>query len=265
MNLLELEQVEVVYHHAITAIQGVTLAVPERGIVALLGTNGSGKTTTLRAISGFLGADDARITDGRVRYRGRVVNGLLPHELCRDGLVLVPEREKIFETLTVQEHLRALVPGRRADDRAPIRPEHVLDYFPALAERRRQLAGYLSGGERQMLAVATALLCQPRVLLIDELSFGLAPIMVETLFARVRQLRDDLGLAILLVEQNAGAALEIADAGYVMEHGRIVYHGTAAELAAHGDVQEFYLGVGADETRRSYTAVKQYRRHRRWF
>jgi branched-chain amino acid transport system ATP-binding protein len=264
MNCLELEQVEVVYHRAITAIQAVTLNVPERGIVALLGTNGSGKTTTLRAISGFLGGDDARVTGGRIRYYGRVVNGMLPHETCRAGIVLVPERDKIFETLTVRENLAALRSGS-AGDRAPITLDRVFEYFPILAERRRQLAGYLSGGERQMLAVASALLCQPRVLLIDELSFGLAPVTAEALFARVRRLRDDLGLAILLVEQNAGAALEIADAGYVMEHGRIVFHGTAGELVAHADVQEFYLGVGADDARKSYSAVKQYRRRRRWF
>ncbi|MBI4635385.1 MAG: ABC transporter ATP-binding protein [Candidatus Rokubacteria bacterium] len=259
--LLELEQVEVVYHHVITAIQGVTLRVPERSIVVLLGTNGAGKTTTLRAISGFLGSDNARITDGRVVYLGRVVNGRPPHALARAGLVLVPERDKIFETLTVGENLRALVPGRRGR----ITLEQLWEYFPVVAERRRQLAGYLSGGERQMLAVATALLTQPTVLLIDELSFGLAPIVVETLFGLVRRLRDELGLAILLVEQNAGAALEIADHGYVMEHGRIVYEGTPERLLAHEDIQEFYLGVRGDARRRSYTEVKQYRRRRRWF
>jgi branched-chain amino acid transport system ATP-binding protein len=259
--LLELAHVEVVYHRAITAIQGVTLSVPEGAIVALLGTNGAGKTTTLRAVSGFLGADDARITEGRVVYGGRVVNGRPPHVLARDGLVLVPERDKIFETLSVEDNLRALVPGRSRG----VTLEQVLGYFPVLGSRRRQLAGYLSGGERQMLAIATALLCQPRLLLIDELSFGLAPLVVETLTALVRRLRDELGLAILLVEQNAGAALDIADHGYVMENGRIVYDGPAERLLAHADIQEFYLGVGRDAERRSYTQVKQYRRRRRWF
>jgi branched-chain amino acid transport system ATP-binding protein len=261
---LRLEQVEVVYHHVITAVQGVTLEVGERAIVAVLGTNGAGKTTTLRAISGFLGSDDARITDGRIVYHRQTVNGWSPHARARAGLVLVPERNKIFETLTVHENLRAVVAGRNSG----IGLEQIWSYFPILAERRRQLAGYLSGGERQMLAIGTALLCQPRVLLIDELSFGLAPVMVERLTELVARLRTELGLAILLVEQNAAAALAIADHGYVLEHGRVVFDGPPATLAAHEDIQEFYLGVareGEASTRKRYTAVKQYRRRRRWF
>jgi branched-chain amino acid transport system ATP-binding protein len=259
--LLEVEKLEVVYHHVATALQGVSLAVPERSIVALLGTNGAGKTTTLRAISGFLGLDDAAITDGRVTFLGRVVNGQPPHALVRAGLVLVPERDKVFETLTVQDNLEAMVRGVRPGPDLDV----VFDLFPVLAERRRQLAGYLSGGERQMLAIGAALLCRPLVLLIDELSLGLAPVVVETLMQLVERLRAQLGLAILLVEQNVGAALEVADHGYVMEHGRIVYDGPRDRLLAHEDVQEFYLGIGGDARRRSYTDVKQYRRRRRWF
>ena len=257
--VLELENLEVVYHHVATAIQGVSLRVPPGSIVALLGTNGAGKTTTLRAISGFLGADV---------FRGTPVTGRPPHELARRGLVLVPERDKVFETLTVQENLRALVPGSSADRDAtqpPVTLAQVFHYFPALAGRRRQLAGYLSGGERQMLALATALLCRPRVLLVDELSLGLAPLVVESLMALVARLRDELGLAVLLVEQNAGAALAVANYGYVMEHGRIVYDGTVERLLAHEDVREFYLGMGRRAGRRSYTEVKQYQRRRRWF
>jgi len=260
--LLALENVEVVYHRVATAIQSVSLQVPERGLVALLGTNGAGKTTTLRAISGFLGADDAAIVAGRVVFLGETLNGRRPHEVARRGVVLVPERDKVFETLTVQENLRALVPGR---GREGLDLERVLHYFPVLADRRRQVAGYLSGGERQMLSLATALLCRPRVLLVDELSFGLAPLVVENLMDLVRRLRDELGIAVLLVEQNAGAALSIADHGYVMEHGRIVYDGPCERLLAHADVREFYLGLGSSAERRSYTEVKQYRRRRRWF
>jgi branched-chain amino acid transport system ATP-binding protein len=266
--VLELENLEVVYHHVATAIQGVSLRVPPRSIVALLGTNGAGKTTTLRAISGFLGADDAQIVGGRVAFLGETVTGRPPHELARRGLVLVPERDKVFETLTVQENLRALVSGRRADHdgvRPRVTLEQVFHYFPVLARRGRQLAGYLSGGERQMLALATALLCRPLVLLVDELSLGLAPLVVESLMALVARLRDDLGLAVLLVEQNAGAALAVANHGYVMEHGRIVYDGSADRLLAHADVREFYLGVGHREGRKRYTEVKQYQRRRRWF
>ncbi len=260
--LLEVENVEVIYHRVATAIQGVSLRVPERTIVALLGTNGAGKTTTLRAISGFLGADDAEVVEGRIAFLGETVTGKAPHELARRGLVLVPERDKVFETLTVQENLRALVPGRR-EGTGDL--ERVFHYFPVLAERRRQLAGYLSGGERQMLALGTALLCRPVVLLVDELSLGLAPIVVESLMEMVRRLRDELGLAVLLVEQNAGAALGVADHGYVMEHGRIVYDGTRERLLAHEDIREFYLGLGRSTDRKRYTEVKQYRRRRRWF
>jgi branched-chain amino acid transport system ATP-binding protein len=266
--VLEVENLEVVYHHVATAIQGVSLAVPPRSIVALLGTNGAGKTTTLRAISGFLGADDAQVVGGRVTFLGDTVTGRPPHELARRGLVLVPERDKVFETLTVQENLKALVRGRRAE-RDAARPlvtlEQVFHYFPVLAERGRQLAGYLSGGERQMLALATALLCRPVVLLVDELSLGLAPLVVESLMTLVARLRDELGLAVLLVEQNAGAALAVANYGYVMEHGRIVYDGPVERLLAHEDVREFYLGVGHRAGRKSYTEVKQYQRRRRWF
>jgi len=266
--VLELENLEVVYHHVATAIQGVSLQVPPRSIVALLGTNGAGKTTTLRAVSGFLGADNAQIVGGRVVFLGEPVTGRPPHELARRGLVLVPERDKVFETLTVRENLRALVPGRRADRgaaRPPVTLDQVFHYFPVLAERGRQLAGYLSGGERQMLALATALLCRPMVLLVDELSLGLAPLVVESLMTMVARLRDELGLAVLLVEQNAGAALAVADTGYVMEHGRVVFDGTAARLLAHEDVREFYLGVGHRAGRKSYLDVKQYQRRRRWF
>src|SRR6266446_7970331 len=192
---------------------------------------------------------------------------MAPARRPRRGLVLVPERDKVFETLTVQENLRALVPGRHGDagaTRAPVTLDQVFNYFPVLAERRRQLAGCLSGGERQMLALATALLCRPRVLLVDELSLGLAPLVIESLMTLVARLRDELGTAVLLVEQNAAAALAVADAGYVIEHGRIVFDGSVERLLAHEDIREFYLGVGHRADRKRYTDVKQYRRRRRW-
>jgi branched-chain amino acid transport system ATP-binding protein len=263
--LLEVETLEVVYHRVATAVQGVSLRVPERSIVTLVGPNGAGKTTTLRAISGFLDADNARITDGTVRYDGAVTNGWPVHRTARRGLVLVPEREKIFESLTVQENLEAARRSARAGARA-IDAAQVFAYFPVLAQRRRQLAGLLSGGERQMLAIGAALLCQPRVLMVDELSLGLAPLVVKSLMDVLARLREELGLAILLVEQNVGAALAVADHGYVIEHGRIVYDGTAEQLRGHEDVREFYLGVGRGRAgAKSYRDVKQYRRRRRWF
>jgi branched-chain amino acid transport system ATP-binding protein len=262
--LLEVEQLEVVYQRVITAIQGVTLRVHANEIVALLGPNGAGKTTTLRAVSGFLAADDARVTAGRISVRGKPIIGAAPHALVRRGVVLIPERDKVFPSLTVRENLLASR-GPAPAGQSPITLEQVLEYFPILAQRHRQLAGYLSGGERQMLTIASALLCQPRILLVDELSLGLAPLVIGQLMDMLRRLRDELGLAILLVEQNAAAALEIADRGYVIETGRIVYEGDADRLAASDDIREFYLGTAGGAGRKSYRNVKQYRRRRRWF
>jgi len=265
--LLDVYKLEVVYHRVAIAVQGVSLRVPRGQIVALLGTNGAGKTTTLRAISGFLGADDAQITDGTVTYLGQAVQGRPPYELARRGLVLVPEREKVFETLTVEENLQASARragGARNGRPAGIDRDLVYRYFPVLTQRRRQIAGYLSGGERQMLAIGAALLCQPTLLLVDELSLGLAPLVVQHLMELLQRLRAELGITILLVEQNVAAALEAADYGYVMENGRVVYDGTQARLLAHEDVQEFYLGMGRGAAR-SYRDVRQYRRRRRWF
>jgi branched-chain amino acid transport system ATP-binding protein len=257
--LLEVRQLEVVYHKVATAIQGVSVEVPEGKIVAVVGTNGAGKTTTLRAISGFLPAEDTAITDGSIIYGGERINGRLPHETARLGLVLVPEREKVFETLTVAENIAYPVARKTV-----VAMDDVYAYFPQLAERRGQLAGYLSGGEKQMLAIAMALLCGPRILLVDELSLGLAPVAIQALMEVIQRINRELGLTILLVEQNAMAALAISDYGYVMEGGRVVFKGTSDELRNHPDVQEFYLGGRGSELK-SYRAVKQYRRRRRWW
>jgi branched-chain amino acid transport system ATP-binding protein len=238
------------------------LKVPENSIVALLGTNGAGKSTTVRAISGFLPVDDAEIKKGTIHFDETSILGLAPYHIARRGVVLVPERRKIFETLTVEENLRlhAHFGGAEAsDDR-----ERVFSIFPILAERRKQTAGYLSGGERQMLAISQALLCKPKLMLVDELSLGLAPFLVKDLMTRLREMREQFDLSILLIEQDANSALAIADYGYIMEGGRIVYEGTADKLRGHGDVQEFYLGSG-DSARVSYRDVKQYRRSRRWW
>lgn len=262
--LLHIEQLEVVYHRVHTAIQGVSLRVGPGQIVALLGTNGAGKTTTLRAISGFVGLDDAQITGGRVLLDGAPIHGLAPHRAAALGVVLVPERDKVFESLSVQENLVVAMPAvSRAERRRRI--DRACAYFPRLGELRFRQAGYLSGGERQMLALGAALCAGPRLLLIDELSLGLAPIMVENLLARVVSLRNDLGMAMLVVEQNAAAALSVADHGYVMENGRVVLDGSPERLRGHGDVQEFYLGRSDPSQRRSYRDVKQYRRSRRWY
>lgn len=257
--ILEVRQLEVVYNRVATAIQGVSLDVPQGSIVALVGTNGAGKTTTLRAISGFLPSEDVEITDGDIKLNGRRIDGMMPHQLAKAGIIIVPERDKVFATLSVRDNL-----AFAALESGPITLDRILGYFPRLGERANSLAGYLSGGEKQMLAIGMALLCRPTVLLIDELSLGLAPIVIKELMNRLQHITRELGLTVLLVEQNAKAALTIADFGYVMESGRIVFYGKADELMAHPDVREFYLGGGQAEAK-SYRDIKQYRRKRRWW
>jgi branched-chain amino acid transport system ATP-binding protein len=262
--LLRVDQIEVVYKRVITAVQGVTLSVAPKQIVALLGTNGAGKTSTLRAISGFLGIDDARVTEGTISFLGRRIENRPPHEIARSGVVLVPERGKVFPNLTVVENLAAPVSrGVGIAERRRIE-EEIFQFLPRLADLRHRVGGLLSGGERQMLAVASALMCRPQLLLVDELSLGLAPVVVDDLTRRLLAIRDELGIAILLVEQSAPVALAIADYAYVMENGRIVLDGNRERLKGHQDVQEFYLGQTGG-TRRSYRDVKQYRRSRRWY
>ena len=262
--LLQIDKLEVVYKRVITAVQGVTLSVAKRQIVALLGTNGAGKTTTLRAISGFLGIDDAHVTEGTISFEGTRLENLPPHYITGRGVVLVPEREKVFPNLTVAENLsvsvaRAATVAERQHDE-----DRIYYFFPRLVELRQHIGGLLSGGERQMMAIAGALMCRPKLLLVDELSLGLAPVVVEDLTRRLMAIRDEMGIAILLVEQSAAVALEIADYTYVMENGRIVLDGDRERLKSHQDVQEFYLGQAGGE-RRSYRDVKQYRRSRRWY
>jgi len=266
MTLLAVEKLEVVYHRSISAVQGITLSVGQGQIVALIGTNGAGKTTTLRAISGFLGIDDARVSEGRILFRNESIENASPHENARRGIVLVHERDKVFPNLTVAENL--MVPAPRGIDAAERRrrEELVYQFFPQLGGLRRRIGGLLSGGERQMLALASALVCRPELLLVDELSLGLAPVVVEDLLRRLTEIRRELGITILLVEQSAIVALAVADHGYVMENGRIVLDGSAERLRTHPDIQEFYLGrKSADGERRSYRDVKQYRRSRRWY
>jgi len=262
--LLQVEKIEVVYKRVITAVQGITLSVGPKQIIAILGTNGAGKTTTLRAISGFLGLDDARITEGTISFEGRRIENAPPHDIAARGIVLVPERDKVFPNLTVAENLAVPVVSRASPTERRRQDEQIYSLFPRLAELRQRVGGLLSGGERQMLAIAGALMCRPSLLLVDELSLGLAPVVVRDLTQRLLTIRDELGIAILLVEQSAAAALAIADYAYVMENGRVVLDGDRERLKSHQDVQEFYLGQASGE-RRSYRAVKQYRRSRRWY
>ncbi len=260
-NLIQVSKLEVIYHHVSTAIQGVSFDVSKGQIFAILGANGAGKTTTLRAISGFLGSDNASITDGDVFFMGQRINGYPPHKIARMGAVLVPERNKVFETLTTEVNL--VVPVSRSKDQKDT-VQKIYEYFPRLYERRQHLGAYLSGGERQMLAIGQALLCSPKVLLLDEVSLGLSPALVSQIFKTLVRMKKDLDLTILLVEQNAAVALDVADYAAVMENGRIVFDGRPEKLLAHGDVREFYLGI-RKETKASYAEVKQYRRSRRWW
>ncbi len=257
--LLDIRQLEVVYNRVATAVQGVSLEVKEHDIVAMIGTNGAGKTTTLRAISGFLPAEDVAITDGSIMFGGRSIAGAMPHLVSRQGIVLVPERSKLFETLTVQENLHFNLTRQRQQIR-----DRVLAYFPRLAERQSQVAGYLSGGEKQMLAIGMALMCEPRLLLVDELSLGLAPIVTSEIMSILQNINRELGIAMLIVEQNAASALAVASFGYVLEGGRVVFKGPAASLMQHQDIKEFYLGSGEGQSR-SYRDLRQYARKRRWW
>jgi branched-chain amino acid transport system ATP-binding protein len=259
--LLQVNKLEVVYHHISTAIQGVSFNIFDGQLFSVIGANGAGKTTTLRAISGFLGSDNAEITDGEAFFMGTRLNGLPPHKITNMGIVLVPERNKTFDTLTVDANLSISV--SQIKDRKK-RQERIFEYFPRLKSHKNRLAGFLSGGERQMLAIGQALLCSPRILLLDEVSMGLAPLIVTSLLKTLVQMKDDLRLTILLVEQNAAAALEIADYAAVMENGRIVFDGDPQKLLAHDDVREFYLGI-RETGEKSYMDVKQYRRTRRWW
>ena len=255
--LLTVEGLEVAYHRVAIALYGVCLRVMPQTIVVLLGNNGAGKTTTLRAISGFIGLDDASITAGCIRFAGQAIQGEPPHANTRRGIVLVPERDKVFPNLTVAENLAVAVSHRAGTAERQRLEALVFQFFPALARLRSQLAGLLSGGERQMLALGSALVCKPELLLIDELSLGLAPVVVEDLVRRVSSIRQELGITILLVEQNASVALAIADYGYVLENGRVALEGPAAELRGRGEIQQSYLGQASGEERRSYRALRQ--------
>jgi branched-chain amino acid transport system ATP-binding protein len=260
--ILAVGDLEVVYSDVILALRGVTVEVPAGSVVALLGANGAGKTTLLRAVSGLLPVHRGRITRGRVELDGEDVTRLDAPAIVRRGLAQVMEGRRIFASLTVDENLRAGAFTRR--DRAEVRAnyERVMELFPKLADRRRSVAGYLSGGEQQMLAIGRALMASPRVLLLDEPSLGLAPLVVE----QIRQIIVDInrqGTSVLLVEQNATMALSIAHYGYVLENGRVAKQAPAADLLADADIREFYLGVG-EAGRRSFRDVKTYRRRQRW-
>ncbi len=261
--MLAVNNIEVVYDNVVLVLKGVSLSAKQRTITTLLGANGAGKTTALKSISGLLHAERGEVTRGTIEFDGTRLDRMAPYEVVRHGVTQVFEGRRVFENLTVEENLVA--GGHLQKDVPSIRRgiDHVYRLFPRLHERRHQVSGYLSGGEQQMLVIGRALMSRPRLILLDEPSLGLAPRFVEEIFRVIVRLREE-GMTVLLVEQNAMLALDIADYGYVMENGRIVLDGPAEALRANADVKEFYLGLNELGTRKSYREVKRYRRRKRW-
>jgi branched-chain amino acid transport system ATP-binding protein len=262
-TLLQLNNISVVYSDVIQVLKGVSLAVEKNHIVSLLGSNGAGKTTTLKAISGLLKPENGKVTDGSIIYEGRNIQNQSPETITRLNIIQVLEGRQPFKYLTIEENLRVGTATRWGQ---PYKKDLdiVYHYFPALIPRRKALAGYCSGGELQMLVMGRALMAHPKLLLLDEPSLGLAPLVVKEIFRIIKRINEEQGATIILVEQNARMALQIAHYGYVMENGKIVMEGSAADLVANPDVKEFYLGMGASGDIKSYKDVKSYRRRKRW-
>ena len=261
--LIALNNVEVLYADVILSLKGITLEVAAGSCTVLLGPNGAGKSTTLKTISGMLDVEEGRVASGNVRMLGQEITGVSAEDMVAHGVVHVVEGRKVLRHMTAEQNL--VVGGHRLKRMADVKQglERVYGFIPSLAELRTRTAGYLSGGEQQLLLIGRAMMARPRLLLIDEPSLGLAPMMVSEIFGLLAKLRAE-GVSLLIVEQHAQAALEIADHGYIMESGRVVLEGTAAELRANEDIQEFYLGRQASGERRNYREVKHYRRRKRW-
>ncbi|HIM69294.1 MAG TPA: ABC transporter ATP-binding protein [Gammaproteobacteria bacterium] len=263
--LLIVNNIEVVYDHVILVLKGVSLEVPEGGIVALLGANGAGKTTTLKSISNLLVAERGDITKGTIDYQGQRIQGLSANQLVKRGIVQVMEGRRCFEHLTVEENLMTGAFTRR-DGAASIRQdlELVYTYFPRIKDRRTSTSGYTSGGEQQMTALGRALMARPKMILLDEPSMGLAPQLVEEIFEIVKKLNEAEQVTFLLAEQNTNMALRYSHYGYILENGRIVMEGDAASLAGNDDIKEFYLGIAQGDQKANFRATKHYRRRKRW-
>lgn len=259
--MLQVENLEVVYDNVIFAVKGVSIKVEEGKVVAALGPNGSGKTTMLRAIAGILKSQEGEITGGNVRFQGHDLSKLPPEKIRTLGLSLIPEHGGLFGDLTTEENLRL---GAASVGRKSASLDKVWEWFPRLHERAKVRAGYLSGGEQQMLALGRVLLAKPKLLMLDEPSLGLAPTIVQELFSFIKRLNKEEGVTILLVEQNAALTLGIADYGYILENGRIVLDGKSTDLLADKEVRQYYLGLGQESQRRSYRDAKHYKTRKRW-
>ncbi|NOX63833.1 MAG: ABC transporter ATP-binding protein [Chloroflexi bacterium] len=265
--MLKLNNIEVVYSDVVLVLRGVSMEVSRGRIVSLLGANGAGKTTTLRAISGLLHAQEGEVTRGSIEFEGQRIDHMQPEDIVQLGIVQVLEGRRLFKHLTVEENLVIGAVGRPlpgGNQRIQQDLERVYTYFPRLKDLRRRTSGYLSGGEQQMLVVGRALMAHPKLMMLDEPSLGLAPLIVQNIFEVVRQMSRDEDMAILLVEQNARIALDVADYAYVMENGRIVLDGPAEQLKENEDIKEFYLGLTQVGERKSYRDVKHYKRRKRW-
>jgi len=262
--MLKVNNIEVLYHEVILALKGVSLEVPPRGIVVLLGANGAGKSTTLKAISGLLKHENGRVAEGSIEFLGERIDRKAAEEIARLGIVQVIEGRRVFAHLTVEQNLK--VGGHLRQDSSSISAglDMVYQYFPRLKERRRIAAGFVSGGEQQMLVIGRALMAQPKLLLLDEPSMGLAPLLIREIFEIVTRLNHQEGIPILLVEQNAKLALSVAQYAYVLENGRVVMDGQSEKLGKNPDIRDFYLGLTELGTRKSFRSIKHYKRRKRW-
>ncbi len=262
--MLQINNIEIVYHDVLRVVKGISFEVPNKSIVALLGSNGAGKSTVLKAISNVLGLEDGDITEGSIVFDEERIDGLAPELIVKRGIVQVPEDRGIFDDLTTLENLRIGAYTRSDTGKARKDLETVFHYFPVLRDRQSQLAGYLSGGEQQMLAISRALMTRCKLLMLDEPSLGLAPQITQEIFRILLRIHREEGNSILLVEQNARIALSLSQYGYIMENGKIVLDGPSQKLSDNEDVKEFYLGLTEMGAKKSYRDVKHYKRRKRW-
>jgi len=263
-SILKLNNIEVMYHEVILVLKGVSIEVPQGGIVALLGANGAGKSTTLKSISGLLKHEDGEVTDGSIEFMGEKIHHLYAEEIAKRGIFQIIEGRRVFEHLTVEENLRVGAHLSGSGSAAKERLEMVYNYFPRLKERQNVLAGFTSGGEQQMTVIGRALMAQPKLMLLDEPSMGLAPLLIKEIFDIITRLNKEEKIPLLLVEQNVKLALTVAPYAYVLENGRLVMHDTSERLKENPDIRDFYLGLSDIGERKSFRNVKHYKRRKRW-
>lgn len=263
-TILKLNNVEVMYHEVILVLKGISIDVPYGGIVALLGANGAGKSTTLKSISGLLKHEDGEVTDGSIEFMGEKIHHLSAEEIAKRGIFQIIEGRRVFEHLSVEENLRVGAHLRGMGSASRERLEMVYRYFPRLVERRSVLAGFISGGEQQMTVIGRALMAQPKLMLFDEPSMGLAPLLIKEIFEIITKLNNEEKIPLLLVEQNVKLALTVAPYAYVLENGRLVMHDTSQKLKENPDIRDFYLGLSDIGERKSFRKVKHYKRRKRW-